>query len=139
MRFEHAVSKISAYSGVQLAFVGDAVFDLYIKTRLLEEKPNININKLHVEAVKYVKANAQARFVAELKSDLSEEELAIFKRARNSSTKAAPKSSSAVAYRNATGFEALLGALFIEGKSERLNQILEMAYAIGLRDKRSKK
>ncbi len=131
MKFEHEKSKINDYSGVQLAFVGDAVFDLYIRTRLLEEAPYKNIKDLHREKSDLVKANSQAAFAGILKESFSESELDIFKRARNASSKSAPKSSSAVAYRNATGFEALLGALFLQGESERLNEIMDAAYIIG--------
>lgn len=131
MKFEHEESEITKFSGVQLAFVGDAVFDLYIRTRLLEETPWKNIKVLHKEKSDFVKANTQAIFAGELKEKFSEAELDIFKKARNQSSKAPPKSSNAVAYRNATGFEALLGALFLLGESDRLMEIMRAAYDLG--------
>lgn len=114
------------FSGVQLAFVGDAVFDLYIRTLLLQEMYQHSIKDLHQAKVKLVKAASQAAFINKLKPLLSEEEMSVFKRARNSSSKAAPKSASPVDYRNATGFEALLGFLYIKGDAERLRELLEL-------------
>lgn len=114
------------YSGVQLAFIGDAVFDLYIRTLLLQELYRHSIKDLHQAKVKLVKAASQAAFLNKLRPVLSEEELSVFKRARNSSSKAAPKSASPVEYRNATGFEALLGYLYIKGEALRLRELLEL-------------
>lgn len=117
---------LGKYSGVQLAFIGDAVFDLYVRSVLLQKMYKYSIKELHVAKVKLVKAASQAAFINSLKSGLSEDELAVFKRARNSSSKAAPKSSSAVDYRNATGFEALLGYLYIKRDVQRLNEIMRL-------------
>lgn len=114
------------YSGVQLAFIGDAVFDLYIRSLLLQEMYRHSIKDLHQAKVKLVKAASQAAFINNLRPVLSEEELGVFKRARNSSSKAAPKSASPVEYRNATGFEALLGFLYIRGDEVRLRELLEL-------------
>lgn len=123
---ESMARDLEKYSGVQLAFIGDAVFDLYIRTLLLQEMYQHSIKDLHQAKVKLVKAASQAAFINKLRPVLSEEELGVFKRARNSSSKAAPKSASPVEYRNATGFEALLGFLYIRGEEERLRELLEL-------------
>ncbi len=119
---------IYVYGAVELAFVGDAVFDLYIRTRLLKENPSLNSQKLHKIKSSIVNANFQAEIMMLIKNSLSESELAVFKRARNVSSKAAPKSTSASKYRNATGFEALIGSLFLQDKDERLVEIMDYAY-----------
>ncbi len=129
--FDDKIShSIYSYGGVQLAFVGDAVFDLYVRNRLLRENPNMNIDKLHKIKSSIVNANFQAKITFAIKDDLSESELDIFKWARNMNGKSAPKSTSASNYRNATGFEALIAALFLDGKEERLDEIMNFAYTL---------
>ncbi len=119
---------IYKYGAVQLAFIGDAVFDLYIRTRLVNDNLSSNPNKLHKKNSTIVSANFQAEVIAKIKDELSESELAVFKWARNASSKSAPKSTSASKYRNATGFEALLGALFLQDKTARCEEIMSFAY-----------
>ncbi len=122
--------EIYKYGPVQLAFIGDAVFDLYTRTRLIKDNLLMNANKLHRENSKIVSANFQAKVIAMIKAELSESELAVFKWARNASSKSAPKSTTASKYRNATGFEALLGALFLQEKMERAEDIMCFAYEL---------
>ncbi len=122
--------EIYKYGPVQLAFIGDAVFDLYTRTRLIKDNLLMNANKLHRENSKIVSANFQAKVIATIKAELSESELAVFKWARNASSKSAPKSTTASKYRNATGFEALLGALFLQEKMERAEDIMCFAYEL---------
>ncbi|MDO4772356.1 MAG: ribonuclease III domain-containing protein [Bacillota bacterium] len=133
--FEDGISDtIYKYGAVQLAFIGDAVFDLYIRTKLLEDNLSLNPNKLHRENSSIVSANFQSKVIALLKDSLSESELAVFKWARNANGKSAPKSTTASNYRNATGFEALIGALFLQEKTERLEEIIGFAYRLKLRE-----
>ncbi len=126
---------IYKYGGIQLAFVGDAVFDLYIRTRLLKENPDMNIDKLHRIKSSIVSANFQSKVIFVIKEELSESEVDIFKWARNMNGKSAPKSTSASKYRNATGFEALIAALFLDDKKDRLVEIMSFAYELRFEDK----
>ena len=106
-----------------LAFVGDSVYTLYVRTHLAThhgEKSGV----LHQLANTYVKAKGQSDVVAEIESDLSEEELAIYKRARNYKTKSVAKNQNVVDYHRATGLEALVGYLYLTGQEERLDWLL---------------
>ncbi len=123
-------SDIYKYGAVQLAFIGDAVFDLYIRTRLIEDNLSLNPNKLHKLNSTIVSANFQAKLIQGIKDELSESELAVFKWARNANGKSAPKSTTASRYRNATGFEALLGALYLQNKKDRYEEIMDYAYRL---------
>ncbi len=110
-------------SPIVLAFVGDAVFSLYVREKLTfcSDCKSGQLNKL---AVKEVNAVAQSEFVKEIMEFLTEEELAIFKRARNAKKTTKAKHASVSDYNSSTGFEAVLGYLYIVGDYERLNFIL---------------
>lgn len=108
-----------------LAFVGDAVFEVYIRCFLVNNNRNLNVNNLHKKAIGYVKAHAQSDFIKALKDELSEGEMTIFKRGRNAKSGSVPKNADMQEYRNATGFEALVGYLYITEALDRLNNILE--------------
>jgi ribonuclease-3 family protein len=109
-----------------LAYIGDAVYDLYIRRRLLE-KGHVRVNDLHKQAVKYVRARAQAAAVAELHPSLSEEEQDVVRRGRNAKSHAAPKGSDAAEYAASTSFEALAGYLYLAGRFDRLEEVLAAA------------
>ena len=116
-------AKANNLSPIVLAFVGDAVYSLFIREKLTfqaEYKPNV-LNKL---AVDEVKASAQAEFVNEVKELFNEEELSIFRRGRNAKKTSRAKSARAVDYNSSTGFEAVLGFLYLIGDIDRLNFIL---------------
>lgn len=116
-------NKLNALNPVVLAFVGDAVYSLFVRERLVftsDGKPAA-LNEL---AVKEVKATAQAEFVKEVMPFLTEEELAVYKRARNAKKTTRAKSASVAEYNASTGFEAVLGYLYLIGATERLNYIL---------------
>lgn len=108
---------------VVLAFVGDAVYSLYVREKLVfsSDYKTGELNKL---ATSEVKATAQAEFVKQILPILTEEELAIYKRARNAKKSTKAKNASVVEYNMSTGFEALLGFLYVTGDNERLNYIL---------------
>ena len=113
-----------------LAFVGDAVFGLLVRTKLAEvERP---IGQLHKMSVDYVNANAQAEGFEMIKDLLTEKEMSVFKRARNHKTLSSAKNASIVDYRRATGFEAVIGYLYLIGNMSRLNEILNLS--IGEKD-----
>lgn len=130
--------EIYRFGAIQLAFVGDAVFDLYIRTKLVHDHMSLHPKDLHRRNSSIVSANFQAKVIAKIKESLSESELAVFKWARNVNGKAAPKSTTASHYRNATGFEALIGALFLQGKKERLEEIIDLAYRLKLEEDNEK-
>ena len=106
-----------------LAFVGDSVYTLFIRT-MLAEKFDVKSGKLHTLANEYVKAGGQSDAVENVMQILTEDELAVFKRARNAKKGTKAKTASVSEYNLSTGFEALIGYLYIIGKTERLNEIL---------------
>lgn len=116
-------NKTTNINPIVLAFVGDAVYSLFVRERLAfsSDKKTGELNKL---AVAEVKASAQAQFIDEIMPMLTEEELAVYKRARNAKKTTRAKSASVVEYNKSTGFEALLGYLYINGNYDRLNTIL---------------
>lgn len=122
--------KASLLNTNALAFIGDAVYEVYIREHLLGDG-NPNVDVLQKKAVNYVKASRQAKALKEMMDGfLTEEEIAIAKRARNHKTTSKPKNADPVDYKNATAFEALIGYLHLEGKEERVIEIIEKAIEI---------
>ncbi len=107
-----------------LALLGDAVFSLFVRERLIKSGIN-NPNKIQQKSVEYVSAKGQTKILNNLieKNFLTEEELDIVKRGRNNKKETHPKNTEIITYKLSTGFEALLGDLYINNK-ERLNEIL---------------
>ena len=110
---------------IGLAFIGDAVFELLVRERLLS-KGSMPANKLHALAVKKVKAAAQAKAYYELEQILSEEEQDILRRGRNANTTKVPKSCTPDEYRKATAIESLFGYLYIGGRIDRVEELYEI-------------
>lgn len=108
-----------------LAFIGDAVFSLYVRTEVCLLN-NVKVNELHKLSTNYVKASGQSDFMERLLPNLNEFEMEVYKRARNYKTANIAKNAKVNDYKRATGLEALLGYLFLCGKNERLNEILRM-------------
>lgn len=109
-----------------LAYIGDTLFDLYIRSRIVltrEEAPKL----MHTEAVHYVKAASQAQMMKLIMEALSEEETEVFKKGRNQKSLTVPKNASLMDYKWATGFEALLGYLYVQGAQERLYELMRLA------------
>jgi len=106
------------------AYVGDCVYELFIRTKLVNES-KMNAHKLHVEAIKYVKAKAQAELLKKIYDELTEEEQNIVRRGRNAENHHLPKNANATDYMYATAFEALIGYLYLSKQDERLKEILE--------------
>ena len=119
------------YSPLALAFIGDAVYEVFVRARVLAEA-NTSANTLHKKAIAYVKASAQARAAKALIDTLNEDELAAFKRGRNAKSATVPKNADLTDYRYATGLEALFGYLYLSGKSERLNELMMKAYSASI-------
>lgn len=119
-------------SPLTLAFVGDAVFSLYIREMLVCDA-NRPVGKLHTLSVKWVKAEAQSKGMHAILPMLSEKEAEVFKRGRNAHTSHTPKNQSGCDYHYATGFEALVGYLYLKDETERLSLLLsEVIKAIGV-------
>lgn len=108
------------------AYIGDAVYELYVRTNLAKST-NVNAHKLHKEAIKYVSAKAQAKKLMEIKEKLTEEELDIVRRARNTQNHHTPKNTELSEYMYSTAFEALIGYLYLTEQKERLEEILELS------------
>lgn len=114
-----------------LAFIGDAVYEVFIRNRVLL-KYGQNADRLHREAVRYVKADAQAEVVRRLTEEgfLTEEEENLVRRARNRRIKSKARGASPMEYKLATAFEALIGYLYKSGETERLEEVFEKAAEI---------
>lgn len=108
-----------------LAFLGDAVYELFVRQRLVETA-NMPVNKLHLLAVEQVRASFQSDAYERIEAYLTEEEQTIWKRGRNANGVKAPKNANPAEYRRATGLEALFGYLFLLGRTQRLSQLFEL-------------
>ena len=113
------------YSPLALAFIGDSVFDLVIKS-VIVEKANCQVNKLQNKTSKIVRATTQALIVDALKDELSEEEANIYRRGRNAKPYTKAKNASYSEYCKATGLEALVGYLYLKGDTEHLVSLIKL-------------
>lgn len=122
---ENVLSKNSALqlSSVTLAFIGDAVHSLYVRKNLVFEKDEKGA-VLNKKASDIVRASAQADFIDKILPILNEEEVEVYKRARNTKKGTRAKNATVGEYNKATGFEALVGFLYLTGQNERLNYLL---------------
>ena len=114
-----------AYSPLALAFLGDGVFEIMVRERLLG-LANRPAGHLHALAVEQVRAEAQAEGVQRILPHLSEQELQVYKRGRNAHTGHVPKNANRAQYQAATGLEALFGYLYLEGQDERLRELFNL-------------
>lgn len=115
---------------LQLALIGDGVYEVYIRNYVLLKNRKLNAHKMHVEAIKFVKAKSQSNIMHELEGELNEDEEYIYKRGRNAKSPTVPKNADVRDYRNATGFEALVGYLYLTGRKERLEIFLKRSTEI---------
>ena len=114
---------IRTYSPLTLAYIGDAVFDIVIRS-ILVNKGNTPVNKLHQRASQVVKAQTQATMVLALMDQLTEEEANWYRRGRNSKPHTKAKNASTMDYLEATGFEAVLGFLYLTGDMDRICELV---------------
>lgn len=114
--------QVNTISNLGLAHVGDGVYELMCRAYLCA-KGDHTVKNLHKDSVQLVKAPTQAAFADKIKPFLSEEEMDYFRRGKNAHTHAAPKSASRTEYAKATGLEALFGALYLLGRTDRLNEL----------------
>ena len=114
-----------------LAYLGDSIFEVYIR-KLLVEQGISKVDKLQKEAVKYVSAKGQAKFVTKLIDNnfLTEEELEVFYRARNHKSSRHPKNTDIITYKYSTGFEAIIGYLYLNNKIDRIRDIIDFVVEV---------
>lgn len=110
---------IRTYSPLVLAYIGDAVYELLIRTRVVS-KGSMQVSKMHKKSASLVKAETQANLIRVLQDELTEEELAVYKRGRNAKSVTMAKHATMIDYRMATGFEALVGYLYLTDQTQRL-------------------
>lgn len=131
--FELENMDIRTYSPLTLAYIGDAIYELVIRT-ILVEKGNTQVNKLHQRASKLVKASAQSAIIEKLKPYLTDEEMGVFKRGRNAKSFTMAKNASMSDYRRATGFEALMGYLYLTEQWDRMLELIKIGITEGEED-----
>ena len=116
---------INLLSPLTWAYVGDAVYELYVRTNLVN-KTKLKPHKLHIESIKYVKAKAQAEILMKITDNLTDSEKDIVRRGRNAENHHLPKNADPADYMYSTAFEALIGYLYLTKQDERLKEILNM-------------
>lgn len=126
-RFLDAETDPKQLSPLDLAFLGDCVYELFVRERLVTEA-NRPAGDLHAAKVRWVNADAQAEALQRIAPLLTEEEEAVFRRGRNTHTNHTPKNKSVAAYHAATGFEALFGYLYLKGELDRLRTFFDIIY-----------
>lgn len=119
-------SEVNLLSPLTWAYVGDAIYELYIRTNLVN-KTKLKPHKLHIESIKYVKAKAQADTLNKIYEKLTDDEKDIVRRTRNTENHHLPKNAELKDYMYATAFEGLIGYLFLTDQKERLEEILNLS------------
>ena len=116
---------IRSYSPLTLAYIGDGVYDLVIRT-ILVERGNCAVNRLHRKASSLVKAQAQSEMIGRLLEHLTGEEEAVYRRGRNAHSPTMAKHATMADYRRATGFEALIGYLYLKEETGRMLELIRI-------------
>ena len=116
---------IKEYSPLTLAYIGDSIYDLIIKSLVVNEG-NRQVQKLHKETSMRVQASAQSKMMRAIQEHLTEEEHAVFKRVRNAKSVSPAKNQSITDYRRATGFEALMGYLYLKKEWKRMLELVKI-------------
>jgi len=117
--------EINAISNLGLAHIGDSVFEILCRSYLCA-RGGKNVGNLHRDTINMVKATAQAQFMDKLLPHLNEEELSFYRRGKNAHVHAVPKSCTPAEYAKATGLEALFGALYLAGETDRINELFKL-------------
>lgn len=123
-RFQCRDVDIRTYSPLTMAYIGDAIYDLVIRT-VVVERGNRSANDLHRKTIQYVKAGAQAEMIEALSDMLTEEEAGIYRWGRNAKFYTKAKNASVGEYRRATGMESLMGYLYMTGRTERMLELIQ--------------
>lgn len=116
---------VHSYSPLTLAYIGDSIYDLIIKSLVINQG-NRQVNKLHKETSVYVQASTQSLMMRAMQEELTEEEHAVYKRGRNAKSVSPAKNQSITDYRRATGFEALLGYLYLKKEWKRMLDLVKI-------------
>lgn len=124
-QFQLESQDIRAYSPLTLAYIGDAIYDLYIRT-ILVSRGNKQANKLHKEASSLVKAPTQSKMIEVLEPLFTKEEESVYKRGRNAKSYTAAKNATMGEYRRATGFEAVMGYLYLTDQNNRMIDLIKI-------------
>ena len=122
-------AQIDAISNLGLAHMGDCVFEILVRAHLCA-KGEKTVDRLHRDTIQMVKATSQAKFAEKMLPLLTEEELAYYRRGKNSHVHAVPKSATPAEYAKATGVETLFGYLFLSGQKDRANEIFNLVMEI---------
>lgn len=122
--FECEEVDIRTYSPLTLAYIGDSIYDVMIRT-VVVERGNRSTNDLHKMAIRYVNAGTQARMIEALQELLTEEERAVYRRGRNAKSPSVAKNASVTDYRKATGMEAVLGYLYLQDRMDRAIELVK--------------
>ena len=122
LKIDRTKQEVELMSPLTWAYIGDAVYELFIRNKLINET-NLKPHKLHIEAIKYVKAKSQAEKLNEIYETLTDEEKDIVRRGRNTQNHHLPKNSNVQEYMYATAFEALIGYLYLTKQNARLREI----------------
>lgn len=117
--------KANSYSPLALAYIGDGVYEMFIRTYVIN-KGNAPVNKMHKASRELVRASAQAKIYYLIEDALTEAEMAVLKRGRNAKSISVPKNGDVTEYRHATGLEALIGYLYIDGQIERIKELIDL-------------
>ncbi len=121
--FEGKFMPVNQYGALSLAYLGDVVYEMYVRSFLLS-KTDQKVNVLHKQATKFVCAHAQAEFYHRIEDILTEEEAAVFHRGRNTKSHP-PKNAHVSDYRIATGVEALIGYLYLQNRGDRISELMK--------------
>lgn len=124
--FQLKVPDMKTYSPLTLAYLGDCVYEIIVRTMVVYQG-NTAVQKLHKKSSDLVKAHTQSDMINALQDELTEDEMTIYKRGRNAYSATRAKNATMSDYRRATGFEALMGYLYIEKKYERIMQLINLA------------
>ena len=127
---------VAMLSPLQLPYIGDAVYELLVRTYLLKE--NIPVKKLHKTTINYVKAEAQAKAIHDLEEKLNEEEKDLVKKGRNAKSKTMPRNVNMIDYKYATGLETLFGYLYLNRDNSRIEELFDEVIKINTREKEEK-
>ena len=125
LKIDREKEEVDLMSPLTWAYIGDAVYELYVRNKLINES-NLKPHKLHIEAIKYVKAKSQAEKLNEIYDKLTDAEKDIVRRGRNTQNHHLPKNANVQEYMYSTAFEALIGYLYLTKQHERLKNILNL-------------
>lgn len=130
LKNKFTINEATQLNPLVLAFIGDAIYEVFVRAYLVDQNREMSAHKLHVKAVSFVKAHSQSDIMNELKETLTDEEYRIFKRGRNAKSGSVPKNADVREYRMATGFEALMGFLYLTNQLDRLNELMNIIVKI---------